>query len=287
MKLPPIFNGTRWPALLLACGLACAGAAQAQQSPKGPPPASEQQQAKPGSVPATPPAPAGQPEPPKINPQEDADYKTFYDTQDPDKKIHLGQNFLQEYPGSRYTEATYDQLANAYYAKADWNNFYAVADKAIALDPKDVDMLVLEGCVIPHFYDPNDPGARKKLDKAEDYENRAILIIPNMSNPGGVSDAQFAAAKAGLLAQAHSGLGMIAFQRGNYEDCIKELSQAAQGIASPDSTDLYVVGMALEKLKRYGDAADSFGRCAQIPGSVRDKCKQGAERMRAQSGQVK
>jgi hypothetical protein len=45
--------------------------------------------------------------PPKVDPQEEAAYKAFYDTnpQDADTRIKLGEAFVQKYPMSRYDES--------------------------------------------------------------------------------------------------------------------------------------------------------------------------------------
>jgi len=303
MKLSTIRNGVGLAALLLAFGLASITAAPAQQGAQGqdnPPslrhPGGQQQQqppansspGAPGTPPqAAPPAPGAQPEAPKLNPQEEADYKALFDVTDAGKKIQLGQDFLQKYPTSHYTQAVYEQLVKAYSAKADWTDFYAVAGKALANNPDDVDVLVFVGWVIPHIYDPKDPNANAKLDTAESYEKHAIEIIPQVANSGVMPDDQFAAGKAALLVEAHSALGIINFRRGDDADSVKELQQAIQGSTSPDPTDLYVMGLALEQSKSYTEAADSFGKCSLIPGALADRCKQAADRVRNETPQAK
>ena len=59
-------------------------------------------------------------------------------------------------PQSIFAEAVDAGLTNAYYDKQDWKDFYAAADKALALKPDDVDVLSTVGWVIPHFYNPHD-----------------------------------------------------------------------------------------------------------------------------------
>ncbi len=303
MKLSTIRSGVGLAVLLFVFGLASIAAAHEQQGSQGPdrspaprepggqqgqqPPANPNPGA-PGTPPqAAPPAPGAQPAAPKLNPQEEADYKALFDVTDAGKKIELGQDFLQKYPTSHYTQAVYEQLVKAHSAKSDWNGFYAITKKALANDPDDADVLVFAGWVIPHIYDPKDPDADEKLDNAESYEKHAIEIIPHMSNSGAMPDDQFAAGKAGLLAEAHSALGMIDFRRGDNEECVKELQQAIQGATSPDPTDLYVMGLALERLKNYTEAADSFGKCSLISGVLADRCKQAADRVRKQTPQPK
>lgn len=215
-------------------------------------------------------------EAPKVNPQEQADYKAFFDAQDPDKKIQLGQAFLQKYPMSNYVGRVYAQLVNAYFAKEDWNNFYSSADQALVKDGDDVDVLALVGWVIPHVYNSSDPNAEKNLDKAETYEKHALELIPNLPKPPNMTDDQFASAKASKLAQAHSGLGLVYFRRGDADDAVKELQQSTQASGAADPTDFYVLGVELQQLKRNSEAADAFTKCSQIPGGLQDRCKQSA-----------
>ncbi len=220
---------------------------------------------------------------------ESAEYKAFYDVkpEDPDKKIQLGHQFLDHHPKSPYAEAVYVGLTNAYFAKQDWKNFYASADKALALKPDNVDVLMTVGWVIPHVYDANEDDAAKLLDKAEADEKLAIQVLGSMARPTSLSEAQFTQFKAQKLVQAHSGLGLVYFRREDYEGAAKELQQAAQGNATPDQTDLYVLGVSLERLNRESEAADAYHRCAQISGSLEDPCKQGADAAKKSVAQSK
>jgi len=216
---------------------------------------------------------------PKVDAKENADYKAFFDTdpQDADKRIELGEAFVKQYPTGPYTEPVYAGLVQAYYMKQDWKNFYASADKALAINPNDVDVLVIVGWVIPHVYNAKDPGASKQLDKAEDYETRALQDLATLPKPADMTDQQFAAAKADKIAEAHSGLGLVNFRRQNFDQAAKELQQATQGASHPDPTDYYALGAALQNTQQYSQAADAFDHCAQIPGALQGQCKQSAD----------
>lgn len=223
-----------------------------------------------------------------IDRKEENAYKAFYNQKDElDKKIQLGQAFLQKYPKSPLAEAVDAGLVNAYVAKQDWKDVYASADSALALKPDDVDVLTTVGWVIPHVYQPTDPDASAELDKAEAYAKHAIEVMTAMPKPSHLSDAQFAAAKAEKLGQAHSGLGLVYYRREDFANSAKELEQAMQGDPNPDATDLYVFGMDLQNLKRYQEAADAFNRCAQAAGALEDACKQNADVANRQSAQSK
>jgi tetratricopeptide (TPR) repeat protein len=219
---------------------------------------------------------------PKIDPKEEAAYKAFFDVspQNPDQKIQLGEDFVKTYPNSRYLESVYAGLTQAYYAKQDWKNLFLVSDKALAINPDDVDVLTLVGWVIPHITDGNTPDADKQLDKAETYEKRAIKDISTLPKPAGMTDERFTTAKIEETAEAHSGLGLVYFRRQNFEDAAKELQQATQGNPNPDATDFYALGASLQNAGHYAEAADAYTRCGQIMGSLQDACKQNADKVK-------
>ncbi|HEY6903409.1 MAG TPA: tetratricopeptide repeat protein [Candidatus Acidoferrales bacterium] len=223
-----------------------------------------------------------------IDRKEENAYKAFYNQKDElDKKIQLGQAFLQKYPKSPLAEAVDAGLVNAYVAKQDWKSVYASADSALALKPDDVDVLTTVGWVIPHVYQPSDPDASAELDKAETYAKHALEVMATMPKPPHLSDAQFAVAKAQKSAQAHSALGLVYYRRDDFANSAKEMEQAMQGDPHPDATDLYVFGMDLQNLKRYGEAADAFNRCALATSALEDACKQNADVAKRQSAQSK
>jgi tetratricopeptide (TPR) repeat protein len=226
---------------------------------------------------------------PKVDPKEEAAYKAFFDTaaQDADKKIQLGEDFAKTYPSSRYIESVYAGLSQAYYAKQDWKNLYLISDKALAINPDDVDILTMVGWVIPHVIDPNSPDAGAQLDKAETYEKRAIKDIPTLTKPPGMTDEQFATAKIEKAAEAHSGLGLVYFRRQQYEDAAKELQQATQSNPNPDATDFFALGASLQNSGHLVEAADAYTRCSQIMGSLQDACKQNADKAKQLAAQKK
>lgn len=213
---------------------------------------------------------------PKIDPMEEAAYKAIYDLgpQDLDQTIMLGEDFVMKYPMSRYLEAVYSRLTQAYFGKNEVDKMYAAADKALAMNPDDVDVLSLVGWVIPHSYDPDDPDAQRRLDRAEQYTKHAIELLTTLQKPPDMTDDDFAKARDSKLAESYSGLGLVYFRRGNYADSITELQKATSTDPTPDPTDYYVMGINLTQLKKFDDAAQAFDKCSQIDGSLQARCKQ-------------
>jgi tetratricopeptide (TPR) repeat protein len=268
MNVPSIRSSIRILGILLAGSLAQAPglfAQQAQKPPKADAPAKvAPAPAKPATVDTS-----------SVDPDEQKAYKTFFDTKpdNPDQQIKLGEAFLQKYPSSVYAQPVYSRLVAAYNEKQDMTKLFAAADKALALNPKDVFVLVLVGWVIPHDYNPNDMDADRRLDKAETYEKQALEYLPTLPKPEGITDEQFAKTKAAAESQAHSALGLVYFRRQDFANSVSEAQKGLTGQSNPDPVDLFVLGMGQFGLKHYGDAADSFHKCAQTLGGMQDRCK--------------
>jgi len=213
------------------------------------------------------------------DPREEAAYRAFHKVpmQQADKKIKLGQAFINRYPSDRYTETVYEEVAQTYYTEQALSDFYAWTDKGLARFPDDVTLLALTGWVIPRVYKPDDPDGDKKLDRAEADAKHAMVAMDGLQKPSAMSDQMFAQYKTEEAAIAHSALGLIYFRREKYDDSLKEMQQSMAGVANPDPTDLLVLGADLENLGRFKEAADAFNRCAQVPGSFQATCKQQAD----------
>ena len=268
------------PAALAAPGSMGSAQNQSQQPPKPAPPPDAAGQTPPGTPPASPAVDL-----PKANPAEEADYKTFYalKTSDSDPLIQQGEDFLKKYPGSLYRASVYSRLAMAYFSKRDMDKMYASGEKGLELNPDDVDVLSLLGWVLPHTYNPNELDAEQKLVKAEQYSKHALELLANLPKPEGLTDEAFANTKKFELARGHSGLGLVYFRRGKFEDSIAEMKLATQLNPSPDPVDYYVMGFSLQQLKRPGDAVTAFQKCAEIQSSLQGQCNQNMEEAKKQA----
>jgi hypothetical protein len=274
MTLPSIRSGLAALVILLAWFLSAPNSsAQYQQAA---PPANPGSQSQPAQQTQKGTQPAAAAAAPKADPEEEAAYKAFNDTkpEDADKRIQLGEAYIQKYPNGKYVAPVYSGLTVSEYSKQDFAKMYADADKALALNPDDVNVLVLIGWIIPHNYDPNDLAAESQLDKGEKYEKHALEILATLPKPANLTDEQFAKLKAQGESQAHSGLGLIYYRRQNYEQSIAELKKSTADPGNQDATDYYVMGVELTRLKRFSDSADAFAKCAAMPGGLQDRCKQ-------------
>ncbi|MDE3169084.1 MAG: hypothetical protein KGL75_02995 [Acidobacteriota bacterium] len=211
-------------------------------------------------------------------------YQKFLKSNEPQKKIKLGNEFLKRYPKSPFDEPVDVGLMTVYMAQKDWNDSYRCGDDALALNPDDVDVLAPVSWAIPHVYDPKSPDASEQLSKAEKYAKHALEVMSTMHKPAHMTDAQFSDAKARRSAQAHSALGLVYFRRQQYSDSAKEVEQAVDGNSAPDPTDLFVLGADYHFLSRHLESEQAFARCARITGSLESQCAQNAKAEKLQEG---
>jgi len=282
-------SSKRWKILaLLTAGLMAAATtavAQSGQSGQQDKPASQpgaQQPADPsksGSSLAMPGAPA--------NAEEVAAVKAFQEMPNSDlpKKIAVGEEFLKKYPNSPYRPQVYSALILAYIQTGNTEKAFEIGDKEVALKPDDVQTLAVLAQTIPRAMNANTPEKDKQLAKAEDYSKRAIEVTPTIPKPDGMADQNFMAAKNSALSMAHSGLGLVYFRKGKFNEAIPELEQSVKidPNPTPDPVNLYLLGLANQKASRFDEAAVAFPKCAELNSKLQANCRAGADESKKQA----
>jgi tetratricopeptide (TPR) repeat protein len=211
---------------------------------------------------------------------EEAAYRSFQavSPEDPKKRIDLGEAFLKKYPASQYRPRVYSVLVAAYLETNQVQKMEETGDKALTLNPKDVQVLAMLGQTIPRTISASTPEPEKRLDKAEQYATRAIEGTVAIKKPEGFTDEEFAKAKNQTLAIAHSGLGLVDFHRGKFTEAIAELEQSVKLDPRADPVNYYVLGVAQHNSSHFREAAAAFRKCAEFKGNLQDTCKDNADK---------
>jgi tetratricopeptide (TPR) repeat protein len=214
-----------------------------------------------------------------VNAEEDAAFKALSDVPATDqaKRIELGEAFLQKYPNSRYRSPVYGTLVMAYVQSGEVQKMEEAADKEIALNPNDVQVLAVVAQTLPRAMNSKTPNPDKVLAKAEESARKAIEITPTLPKPAVVTDDAFSSVKNQTLGMAHGGLGLVYIRRGKFNEAIPELNQAVAIDPTPDPVNYYLLGMANAKTSHFDDSAAAYNKCAASVGAMQETCKKGAE----------
>jgi tetratricopeptide (TPR) repeat protein len=221
-----------------------------------------------------------------VNAEEDAAFKALSDVPSTDqaKRIELGEAFLQKYPNSRYRSPVYGSLIMAYVQSGQVQKMEETADKEIALNPNDVQVLAVVGQTLPRAMNAKTPEPDKVLSKAEQYSKKAIELTPTIPKPATVSDDSFTMVKNQTLGMAHGGLGLVYIRRGKFSEAIPELNQAVTIDPTPDPVNYYLLGMANAKTSHFDDSIAAYNKCAAAAGTMQETCKKGAEESKKLGG---
>jgi len=252
-------NALRKLAGLLLLALMVAGSVSGQSGQQAPPT----------------PAPA-EPAAPPVNQEEEKDYQAFFETarMDAPRQAQLGEAFVVKYPESRYRESVYTRLTNVYLSLGDVKKLAAAGGKALEINPDNVDVLSVMAYALPRDIRPSELDAPQRLKKVEEYSTHAIELLNQMVKPEPLSEEDFTRAKNEKLSMAYSGLGLVQFRRADYTGMAESMELATTLTATPDPSDFYLLGISYQQLRRFSDAATTFGKCAAMDWQNQDACKQ-------------
>lgn len=216
---------------------------------------------------------------PAVNPEEEAAFKAYQNApaSDMPKRLQLGEAFVAKYPQSRFVSYVYSTLTVGYSMTGKAEKVTEFGEKALAINPNDVNVLATMSQLMSRAMDPKSPTAAQTLDKVEQYARRAIDVMTTMAKPDGATDDSFAVLKTAVLSMSHGALGTADMRRGKFAEAVSELDQSVKPPADPDPVNLFLLGYANEKTSHFDDAAKAFSKCAEMQGPMQSNCKQGLE----------
>jgi hypothetical protein len=198
-----------------------------------------------------------------------SDYALFraaVESRDPKVTIDLGEALLARSPESEYAAKMREPLFLAY--RQSGNNAKAVefAEKALATDQTNEDMLLV---VVDSYIQQ-----KKESDKAHAYSAKIVEIVNTKPKPEGMSDADWTARKNSLLGLAHYMNGKLYSDENKHAQADQELRKALPLIETTPALKpetLFRLGLANYKLaagkpERAQEAANYFRACAGIAG---------------------
>ena len=169
----------------------------------------------------------------------------------PIAKAELMERYAAAFPDSPYTKDARDNAAVAYMQAQKNDKSVEVAQKNLALDPDDLNMLLL----LADYW--SDKGTPAQLDKAAQYAQKAVDDLATMKKPDGVSDDDWKSRVALQQGVAYSALGMVYVNKGKNPqaiDAFKKASPLLKADTVSYGRNLYRLGFTLAKMRRIPEA---------------------------------
>lgn len=181
-----------------------------------------------GQQPATPPdqaAPAAQAQPQKSSNKEIKDpneynaYVGAIKQTDPQAKISGLEAFLAQYPNSVVKEDALEALMGAYQQMGNQAKLVDTANRLLAVNPNHVRALLVLAYT---------DRAAQKWQEAKDNAVKALVALPNMAKPDGISDADFQKQKTQMETLLNGAAGFSSLQLKDYPSAQKYLRAAVE-----------------------------------------------------------
>jgi len=209
--------------------------------------------------------------------------QAMFNATDPDARIKAGGDVLLNFANTEFKPFVLVTIADSYNRKGDNAKMTVYAERALEADPKNYQAMLMLATGTASKVRENDLDKDARLAQAEKYANDAIAALqdaPKM-NPG-LSDSQWAAAKADYVADAHQALGMVAATRKKNDVAVTEYKLAVTNASNPDPATSVRLGQALNKAGKYDEAIAVLDKVMATP-DINPQVKQfaQAERVRA------
>jgi tetratricopeptide (TPR) repeat protein len=173
-----------------------------------------------------------QPKPPAPKSKEEgaALMALFGAQSDPDATIKNAEDLLTKYSDTDFKDTALLLEARAYQMKGDQVKAQIYATKTLEVNPHSFQASLMLGELIMGSTHENDLDKEERLTKAEKSFHQAMDDVSAATKPNPqVTDQQWDEAKKSIMAEAHSGLGLIALSfRKKYDVAITEFKTAGE-----------------------------------------------------------
>jgi tetratricopeptide (TPR) repeat protein len=182
------------------------------------------------------------------------EYNSFQACQaekDPQSKLNCLDDYMTKYPSStllKYIGPLYVQVCNQYAQSKDYAKAIACVDRVLALSEKmDVttrlQAIQLRIQAFSVSFAPTAPDATAQLTKERDAAALAVQLLPKLSKPDNVTDAQFDDQKKAIAAFFNSAIGAADFQLKDYAGAVAAYKIVLANTPN-DALTSYRIGLA-------------------------------------------
>jgi tetratricopeptide (TPR) repeat protein len=174
---------------------------------------------------------------------------------DIDGQIAAIEKVLTGFADTEFKPGLLIMAAALYQQKGDADNMLIYAERALDVDPKSYQAMLLLGSGYATRTREHDLDKEDKLAKAEGYANKALEALKTAEKPRpDLTDEDWVQGKRQLVAQAHEILGTAAVVRKKYDVAIAEYKLAMEGDPTPDATTMVRLAAAYNQAGKPEEA---------------------------------
>jgi tetratricopeptide (TPR) repeat protein len=192
-----------------------------------------------------------------------------YKTAQPVARAALFERYVATFPDSSYTATVREQTAIAYQQAQNTPKMIATAQSVLAADPNNISMLLL----LSDYWSDNG----QQLDKAADFANKALSLLPKAAKPENVTDEQWQQQVALQKGIALTSLGEVYVNKNQNPQAVDAFKQASPLLKSSTVTyarNLYRLGFTLAKMQRVPEARTVLTEAVSINSPYRAQAQE-------------
>jgi len=210
-------------------------------------------------------------------------YLEIYRNRDPKSTVALANQFAATYPESEFLGLVYEHQALAYQEMNNYEGVVRAGEKALALSPRNIKVLVMLALAIPNGVSGRSHSSQL-LEQAEDYARRALKELDEKKIPQDLALEKWQALKGGLESECHEALGHISVKRGDLSSAVREFRRAALGNPQPNGRQFLRLSSAYQLAGQYEAAEQAAVRAVEVgEGQIRQLALRQLHEIRARS----
>jgi len=210
-------------------------------------------------------------------------YLEIYMSAGPQSTVTLANQFAVNYPESEFLGLVYEHQTAAYQKMSNYEGVLRAGEKALALSPRNIKVLVTLALAIPNGVSGRSDSSRL-LEQAEGYARRALKELEEKKIPQDLAIEEWEALKGGLESECHEALGHVSLKRGDLSSALREFHTAALGNPRPNGRQFLRLSSAYLLARQYEAAEQAAARAAELgEGQIRQLALQQLHEIRTRS----
>jgi tetratricopeptide (TPR) repeat protein len=210
-------------------------------------------------------------------------YLEIYRSGDPQSTVTLANQFAVTYPESEFLGLVYEHQAVAYQEMNNYEGILRAGEKALALSPRNIKVLVTLALAIPNGVTGRSDSARL-LEQAENHAHLALKELEEKKIPQDLPLEEWETLKGGLASECHEALGHVSMKRGDLLSALHEFRTAALGNPKPNGRQFLRLSSTYLLVRQYEAAEQAAARAVELgEGQIRQLALQQLKEIRARS----